>query len=509
MPVPVAPRQIPFHAGFAYFELDQTDAMWEQLKNSGGIGLHVAGEFPGLAHGVLGDPRAERGDRRMAEQRRSVQPPDPTSLRPRPGGGQARRSSDRPPMRRRRRCRSAPDAEPLPRSARAFLGHRPESARAGGQPAAAARRADARDASPDGRRRPAPARARRDPPVRGAGARGGRAERDRCSPRATRCAPASTRRCCRRRGAAQSEWAQHPLLVALHREAWGGEKFFEMLERMSKDPGRHIDLMELQYLLHRVRLHGQVPRAGARPRAAGRGAAGPLSHDPQQRGRARARAVAAVARPRGPAQPARPLRAVVGGRARRAADPGDRRSPSTTRASPASRRRCRPSSRGSASKTSPPPQPAAPVAGPDAQAAARARGTARRADRRGGGRRRRRSRCVARRPVPVGQRDGESRRTSRRCTASPRRSTRCRAACGSSATPTTSRSGRCASATTTSCRASARSASSNVLQDGIDNRGEADAARGVGVDRPRYQPESDPENRARNRRVEIVHVRGG
>lgn len=47
---------------------------------------------------------------------------------------------------------------------------------------------------------------------------------------------------------AQSEWAQHPLLVALHREAWGGEKFFEMLDRISGDPGRHIDLMELQYL---------------------------------------------------------------------------------------------------------------------------------------------------------------------------------------------------------------------------------------------------------------------
>ncbi len=47
---------------------------------------------------------------------------------------------------------------------------------------------------------------------------------------------------------AQSEWAQHPLLVALHREAWGGEKFFEMLDRISGDPDRHIDLMELQYL---------------------------------------------------------------------------------------------------------------------------------------------------------------------------------------------------------------------------------------------------------------------
>ena len=46
----------------------------------------------------------------------------------------------------------------------------------------------------------------------------------------------------------QSEWAQHPLLVALHREAWGGEKFFEMLDRTSKDPSKFIDLMELQYL---------------------------------------------------------------------------------------------------------------------------------------------------------------------------------------------------------------------------------------------------------------------
>ena len=47
----------------------------------------------------------------------------------------------------------------------------------------------------------------------------------------------------------QSEWAQHPLLVTLHREAWGGEEVFEMLDRISIDPSRYIDLMELQYLL--------------------------------------------------------------------------------------------------------------------------------------------------------------------------------------------------------------------------------------------------------------------
>jgi type VI secretion system protein ImpJ len=48
-PVPVAPRQIPFHAGFVYFELDQSNELWDQLKASGGVAMHVAGEFPGLA----------------------------------------------------------------------------------------------------------------------------------------------------------------------------------------------------------------------------------------------------------------------------------------------------------------------------------------------------------------------------------------------------------------------------------------------------------------------------
>jgi type VI secretion system protein ImpJ len=47
-PIPVAPRQIPYHAGFVYFELDQASELWSQLKASGGIALHVAGEFTGL-----------------------------------------------------------------------------------------------------------------------------------------------------------------------------------------------------------------------------------------------------------------------------------------------------------------------------------------------------------------------------------------------------------------------------------------------------------------------------
>jgi type VI secretion system protein ImpJ len=46
---PVAPRQIPYHAGFVYFELDQSHELWNQLKSSGGIAFHVGGEFPALA----------------------------------------------------------------------------------------------------------------------------------------------------------------------------------------------------------------------------------------------------------------------------------------------------------------------------------------------------------------------------------------------------------------------------------------------------------------------------
>jgi type VI secretion system protein ImpK len=46
----------------------------------------------------------------------------------------------------------------------------------------------------------------------------------------------------------QSDWGGQGLLVSLHRETWGGEKFFDMLQKISADPARHIDLMELQYV---------------------------------------------------------------------------------------------------------------------------------------------------------------------------------------------------------------------------------------------------------------------
>lgn len=47
-PLPVAPRQIPFHAGFSYFELDNSGDLWQQLDTSGGLGIYVVGSFPAL-----------------------------------------------------------------------------------------------------------------------------------------------------------------------------------------------------------------------------------------------------------------------------------------------------------------------------------------------------------------------------------------------------------------------------------------------------------------------------
>jgi type VI secretion system protein ImpJ len=46
--LPVAPRQIPYHAGYSYFELERGGELWTQLERSGGLAMHVAGDFPGL-----------------------------------------------------------------------------------------------------------------------------------------------------------------------------------------------------------------------------------------------------------------------------------------------------------------------------------------------------------------------------------------------------------------------------------------------------------------------------
>jgi type VI secretion system protein ImpJ len=47
-PLPVAPRQLPYHAGCQYFELERGGELWKQLERDGNLVLHVAGDFPGL-----------------------------------------------------------------------------------------------------------------------------------------------------------------------------------------------------------------------------------------------------------------------------------------------------------------------------------------------------------------------------------------------------------------------------------------------------------------------------
>ena len=46
--LPVAPRQIPYHAGFLYFELERAGELWAQAAQSGVLVMFLAGEFPGL-----------------------------------------------------------------------------------------------------------------------------------------------------------------------------------------------------------------------------------------------------------------------------------------------------------------------------------------------------------------------------------------------------------------------------------------------------------------------------
>lgn len=44
----VAPRQIPYHKGMIYFELNKNHELWRELQKSGTIAIHFSGEYPGL-----------------------------------------------------------------------------------------------------------------------------------------------------------------------------------------------------------------------------------------------------------------------------------------------------------------------------------------------------------------------------------------------------------------------------------------------------------------------------
>ncbi|EGZ50914.1 type VI secretion system baseplate subunit TssK [Neisseria wadsworthii] len=44
----VAPRELPYHSGYVYFELDKKNELWDMFDTSSGMAFHLAGNFPNL-----------------------------------------------------------------------------------------------------------------------------------------------------------------------------------------------------------------------------------------------------------------------------------------------------------------------------------------------------------------------------------------------------------------------------------------------------------------------------
>ena len=70
----------------------------------------------------------------------------------------------------------------------------------------------------------------------------------------------------------ESEWSQMSLLSSFHNETFGGEKFFQLLDRLSKNPAKHMPMLELMYLClslgfegkYRVQARGMLELDGIR-----------------------------------------------------------------------------------------------------------------------------------------------------------------------------------------------------------------------------------------------------
>ncbi|KPG99623.1 hypothetical protein AEQ67_10850 [Pseudomonas sp. RIT-PI-q] len=70
----------------------------------------------------------------------------------------------------------------------------------------------------------------------------------------------------------ESEWSQMSLLSSFHNETFGGEKFFQLLDRLSKNPVKHLPMLELMYLClslgfegkYRVQARGMLELEGLR-----------------------------------------------------------------------------------------------------------------------------------------------------------------------------------------------------------------------------------------------------
>ncbi|MBM5461194.1 DotU family type IV/VI secretion system protein [Pseudomonas sp. P66] len=65
------------------------------------------------------------------------------------------------------------------------------------------------------------------------------------------------------KGNKESEWSQMSLLSSFHNETFGGEKFFQLLDRLSKNPVKHLPMLELMYLCMSLGFEGKyrvIPR---------------------------------------------------------------------------------------------------------------------------------------------------------------------------------------------------------------------------------------------------------
>lgn len=55
----------------------------------------------------------------------------------------------------------------------------------------------------------------------------------------------------------RSDWSKTSLLSRFHNETFGGEKVFQLLERLSRDPIKHLAMLELMYLCLSIGFEGK------------------------------------------------------------------------------------------------------------------------------------------------------------------------------------------------------------------------------------------------------------
>lgn len=66
---------------------------------------------------------------------------------------------------------------------------------------------------------------------------------------------------------AKSNWANESLLVTFHKEAWGGERFFDHLDRMSLNPSANLHAIEFYYALLELGFEGKYRQSNDGMRA--------------------------------------------------------------------------------------------------------------------------------------------------------------------------------------------------------------------------------------------------